>query len=368
MKKILLALLCLIPAVTFAQTGPAAPGAGNYLLIDTTYTVGTSVANQTKARITYKNSTGTKVTGVQFRVFYDKIAFKTPSVVLVTANSDLNLQSVNDTTNGNITITLVYIGSSSTYTLPNAETFEITFNHAPAATFQNLTAIDSMKFTGALSYTQLASKQSGMDTTLSLHSYGGYFYRPRFTYTATFTNVTGTPSKNITVSLEKKPKTSGTWAIVSTKSTGLTGTVSYDEFIDTTYWAVRLQVKGDTISTGNIVSVADAQRVNQFVLGTATPAGFDFHSSDVNGDNQITISDAYVIFGRIAGRFNTWVNNVKDIKFFTATEYNTISTATTNLTATTPGVTNFTYDIVAGQPNSVTYYVLGMGDANGTGI
>ncbi len=124
----------------------------------------------------------------------------------------------------------------------------------------------------------------------------------------------------------------------------------------------------NTISTGNIVSVADAQRVNQFVLGTATPAGFDFHSSDVNGDNQITISDAYVIFGRIAGRFNTWVNNVKDIKFFTATEYNTISTATTNLTATTPGVTNFTYDIVAGQPNSVTYYVLGMGDANGTGI
>ena len=84
--------------------------------------------------------------------------------------------------------------------------------------------------------------------------------------------------------------------------------------------------------------------------------------------NQITISDAYVIFGRIAGRFNTWVNNVKDIKFFTATEYNTLSTATTNLTATTPGVTNFTYDIVAGQPNSVTYYVLGMGDANGTGI
>ena len=203
---------------------------------------------------------------------------------------------------------------------------------------------------------------------LSLHSYGGYFYRPRFTYTATFTNVTGTPSKNITVSLEKKPKTSGSWTIVTTKSTGTTGIVSYDEFIDTTYWAVRLEVKGDTMSTGPIVSVADAQKVNQYVLGTATPAGFDFYSSDVNGDNQITISDAYVIFGRIAGRFSTWVNNVKDIKFFTSSEYTTINAATTNLTATTPGVTNFTYDIVAGQPNSVTYYVLGMGDANGTGL
>ena len=121
-------LVCVLPMLSFAQTGPAAPGNGNYLLIDTTYTVGTSVANQTKAKITYKNSTGTKVTGVQFRVFYDKVAFKTPAVALVTANSDLNLQYVADTTNGHITITLVYIGSSTTYTLPGAETFEITLN------------------------------------------------------------------------------------------------------------------------------------------------------------------------------------------------------------------------------------------------
>jgi hypothetical protein len=368
MKKLLLTLLCLIPAITFAQTGPAAPGAGNYLLIDTTYTVGTSVANQTKARVTYKNSTSTKVTGVQFRVFYDKVAFKTPSVALVTANPDLNLQHVVDITNGHITVTLVYIGSSSTYTLPNAETFEITFNHAPAATFQNLTAIDSMKFTGASSYSPIASTQSGMDTALTLHNFGGYFFRPKLDFAATFTNVTGTPSKNLTVSLEKKPKTSGSWAIVTTKSTGTTGVVNFSEFIDTTYWAVRLQVKGDTISTGPIVSVADAQKVNQFVLGTATPVGFDFYSSDVNGDNALTISDAYVIFGRIAGRFSTWVNNVKDIKFFTPSEYTTINTSTTNLTSTIPGVTNFTYNIVGGGPSSVTYYVLGMGDANGTGI
>jgi hypothetical protein len=32
-----------------------------------------------------------------------------------------------------------------------------------------------------------------------------------------------------------------------------------------------------------------------------------------------------------------------------------------------PGVTNFTYEIIAGQPSTVTYYVCVPGDANGTG-
>jgi hypothetical protein len=35
---------------------------------------------------------------------------------------------------------------------------------------------------------------------------------------------------------------------------------------------------------------------------------------------------------------------------------------------TIPGVTNFTFDLVAGQPDSVTFYVLAPGDANGTGF
>jgi hypothetical protein len=370
MKRIIsFFLFMLLSMAIIAQTGPAAPSAGNWLIIDTTYTVGTSVANQTKARITYKNTTNTKVTGVQFRVFYDKVAFKTPTMALVTANPDLNLQYVVDTTNGHITTTLVYTGTSSTFSLSNGETFEITFNHAQASTFQYLTAIDSMKFTGAQAYSPIASKQSGMDTTLSLYSYGGSFYRPRLKFHGTFTNVSGTKTKNLTISLEKKPKSGGSWSIVTTQTTGVTGTFAFDEIIDTTYWLARIEVRGDTMSLGNVVSIADAQKVNQYVLGTATPSGFDYYTADVNGDYNITISDAYVIFGRMAGRFNAWVNNVKDVKFFTVSEYNTvISSPSTNYTSTIPGSTNITFDIVAGQPDSVNYYVAAIGDANATGF
>jgi hypothetical protein len=88
----------------------------------------------------------------------------------------------------------------------------------------------------------------------------------------------------------------------------------------------------------------------------------------VNGDGQITISDVYAIYGRISGRFNSWINNVKDVKFFTSSEYANINGSSSNLTSTIPGITNFTFEILPGTSDTVTYYVMGMGDANGTGF
>ena len=370
MKKVLLFLLVAFASLsTYAQSGPAAPSSGNWLLIDTSYTVGSSVANQTSAIISYQNSTATKVTAVQFRVFYDKIAFKTPTVALIPSATSLSLQYTTDTTAGNITISLVYTGNSSSYTLPTGKMFNITFNHAPAATFQYLTSIDSIKFTGAATFTQLASTQSGNDTTLSLYSYGGAFNRPMLKFHGHFANVTGTDAKNITVSLEKQPKSGGSWAILETQTTDVNGLFAFNDIVDTTWWNTRIEVKGDTMSLGGTISTADAQKVNRFVLGLDNPVAFDYYSSDVNGDNLISISDAYVIYGRLAGRFNAWVNSVKDVKFFTPSEYSTITgTPATNYTSTIPGTTNIIYNIIGGGVDSVTYYVLGKGDANATGF
>ena len=58
--------------------------------------------------------------------------------------------------------------------------------------------------------------------------------------------------------------------------------------------------------------------------------GFDYYAADVNGSTNITISDAYGVFGRVSGRFTAWPNSVKDIKFFTPTEYTAINGSSTN--------------------------------------
>ena len=369
MKKYILSLLAVLFVTTaFSQSAPPAPGTGIYALLDTTYKVGTQTEGVTKVRLTLQNNTTTKTTAVQFRVFYDKNAFSAASAALVSTSSSLDIQFVDNPSNGYITVTLVYTGSSSTYTLPTGEVFEVTLTHVAATTFQNLTAIDSVKWTGATSFPQYASTQAGADTGLTLYSYGGAMVRPSLKFHGRFVNVTGTGAKNIIVALEKKPKTGSTWTVVDTSLTSAAGAFAFDQFVDTTYWNARITVKGDTLTTNTIVSTADAAKVNQYVLGTATPTGFDYYAADVNGSNSITISDVYGIFARLAGRFTAWPNSVPDVKFFTQADYSTINGSSTNYTSTISGTPNVSYDIIAGGVDSVTYYVLGYGDANGTGF
>ena len=350
----------------FSQV-PVAPSGGIWGIIDTQYQVGTTAQGSTQAKITLQNTTLTKYAGTQFRVFYDNTAFTNAAVSLIGSTTNLDLQYVTNTTNGYITITLVYTGPSATYTLANGERFLITFTHAAPAVFNNLSSITPLTWTGAQAFPTYAAKQDGMDTTLSVHNYGGNFIFQNFQYAGTFTNVTGSPSKYLNLALERRPQGGGSWAQHSTYTTDLTGNFTISVPLDTTYWDVRLAIKGDTMGVGNIISSTDAQQINQWVLGNGTMSGFDYYTADVNNTGNITISDAWGVFGRVSGRFTEWPNNVEDVKFFTASEYSTINGSSTNYTQTIPGSTNFNFEIIAGQPSSVTFYVMVPGDANGTG-
>jgi hypothetical protein len=344
-----------------------APSGGIWGIIDTQYQVGTTAQGSTQAKITLQNTTLTKYAGTQFRVFYDNTAFTNAAVSLIGSTTNLDLQYVTNTTNGYITITLVYTGPSATYTLANGERFLITFTHAAPAVFNNLASIAPLTWTGAQAFPTYAAKQDGMDTTLSVHNYGGNFIFQNFQYAGTFTNVTGSPAKYLNLALERRPQGGGSWVQHSTYATDLTGNFTISVPLDTTYWDVRLAIKGDTMGVGNIISSTDAQQINQWVLGNGTMSGFDYYTADVNNTGNITISDAWGVFGRVSGRFTEWPNNVEDVKFFTASEYSTINGSSTNFTQTIPGSTNFNFEIIAGQPSSVTFYVMVPGDANGTG-
>ncbi len=366
LKSLLFGLLFFLPFIGKAQV-PAAPSNGLWGIIAAQYQVGTTAQGTTDAKITLQNTTLTKFAGVQFRVFYDNVAFTNATVSLIGSTTNLDLQYVTNTANGYITITLVYTGPSATYTIPNGERFLITFNHAPAATFNNLASISNLTWTGAQSFTSYAAKQDGMDTTLSVHNYGGVFTPVNFAYHGTFTNVTGSPAKYLNLALQRRPFGGNTWTQHSTYVTDINGDFNISVPLDTTYWDVRLAIQGDTMGVGNIISSTDAQQINQWVLGNGTMTGFDYFTADVNGSNNTTISDVWGVFGRVSGRFTQWPNNTKDVKFFTTSEFATINGSNTNYTSTIPGVTNFTFDILPGQPDSVVYYVMVPGDANGTG-
>ena len=366
LKGLLFGLLFLLPFIGKAQV-PAAPSNGLWGIIASQYQVGTTTQGNTTAKITLQNTTLTKFAGVQFRVFYDKIAFTNATVSLIGSTTNLDLQYITNAANGYITVTLSYTGPSASYTIPNGERFLITFTHAAAATFNNLASISNLTWTGLQTFTPYAAKQDGMDTTLSVHNYGGVFTPVNFAYHGTFTNVTGTGAKTLKLALERRPLGGSTWAQHSVYTTDNDGDFTISVPLDTTYWDVRLAVQGDTMGVGNIVSSTDAQLINQWVLGNGTMTGFDYYTADVNGSYGTTISDVWGVFGRVSGRFTSWPNNTKDVKFFTAPQYTTINGSSTNYTSTIAGVTNFTFEILPGQPDSVVYYVMVPGDANGTG-
>jgi hypothetical protein len=206
----------------------------------------------------------------------------------------------------------------------------------------------------------------GNDTTLVVYSYGGRFNQKMLRFAGKFINTTGTNAKNLWVSLEKKSPT-GSWTTVLTQKTNNSGVVVFYKNIDTTYWDVRMAIKGDTMTPGSVFSTADAQKINQAVLGQYAVKGFDYYSMDVNGaDGNVTIADVYSVYGRLAGRFTSWPNSQNDVKFFTVSEYNTINGSGTNYTGTIAGLTNLYYSIDG--KDSITYYVNVKGDANGTGF
>lgn len=352
-----------------AQTCPTPTNSGAFITLDPTYQLGSYSQGKTNVGLCYYNSTTDKLTATQFRVFYDATAFSgVDSVVVSNTNFPNYLQYRDNPAGGYVTITMTYTGTDPNFTLPNGSMFTLTLNHNStlSTTYLNPT---SMTFVGGSSFSQLATTQTGNDYTLGLENFGGAFLPQTFSYKGRFLNVTGSAAKNIPVVLEKSLKNSSSWVSVATSTSGLDGRWNFTNVsVDTSAWNVRINVKGDTLGYGNIVTTTDAQQVNKFLLGVDQPSGFDFYTSDVNGDNSISISDVFTLFARVSGRFTSWVNSVSDVLFFTETEYNTIDGSTSNLRSTIPGQTNFTKLIGNNEPDSVTYYVASPGDANGTGF
>ena len=369
MKKLFSSLVTtLFAVVTYAQSASTSPGTGHWVVIDSGYQVATSSAGQTVAPLYFYNtSTSENITGMQYRVFYDKTAFTAVVPSLKISSSDQYLQYVDDNTNGHLTVTVAYTGSSSTFNYSNGATFDLTFTHAAESVWNTLDSIKTLKVSGVQSFSNKAATSWGNDTTLVVYSYGGRFNQKVLRFAAKFKNVTGSDAKFLWVSLEKRAKGSSSWSQIEAKTTNSLGHVVFKKFLDTTYWDVRMVVKGDTMTPGNVFSTADAQKINQAILAQYSPAGFDYYTMDVNGsDGNITIADVYSVYGRLAGRFTAWPNSKKDILFFTVAEYNAINGSSTNYTGTYTGETNFIYSVDG--KDSITYYVAVKGDANSTGF
>jgi len=133
MKKILFILGLMLGYNSYSQSCPTPTVNGAHVTIDPTYQVGTAAAGKTNVGLCFFNNSGTDVTAVQFRLFYDKQAFGSVDTITLTNTSFPHyLQYQDNPTNGYVTITMTYTGSLNNFTIPNGGLFEVNFNHTPA--------------------------------------------------------------------------------------------------------------------------------------------------------------------------------------------------------------------------------------------
>ena len=361
MKKTITLITALLTTVlTYGQT--TSPDASKpYIILDSTYSLeSVTSSNNTVVDLYYDNTSGNAVKGIQFSFNYDKDVFDSPTVTYNNTSGPVGYMSTDvDETNGIVKVVWAYDGASTTFDIITGNMFDVALPFKSSYTNGTVNGID---FTSDL--TAYYAQTDGTDATLGTSDNGGNFAEPVFDYVATILNNNTNPAESIPVILQKSSD-GNTWVDVTTATSAADGTVTFSENIDQGYWQIRLKIEGG-LDASTALSTADANMIAQIAAGVQTTSGIQFYTGNPNQANGITVSDSYLLFARLAQGLNAYSNN-PDVLFFTEAQYNTINASSSDQSSSIPGLTEF----LSPQINGTTagnYYLLVLGDANGTGL
>ena len=361
MKKILTLLSVILTTLTVYGQTTSPDATKPYIILDSTYNLESiSSSNNTIVDLYYDNTSGNDVKGIQFSFSYDETVFDSPTITYNNTSGPVGYMSTNvDTTNGIVKVVWVYDGASTTFNLTAGNMFDVSL---PFKSNYTNGTVDGIDFTNNL--TAYYAQTDGTDAVLGTSDNGGNFIEPAFDYVATILNSATNPAESIPVILQKSAD-GNTWVDVATDTTAANGTATFSENIDQDYWQVRLKIASG-LDASTALSTADANMMAQIAAGVQSTSGIQFYTGNPNQANGITISDAYLLFARLAQGLNAYTNN-PDVLFFTEAQYNTINAASSDQSGTISGQEEF----LSPQINGTTagnFYLLVLGDANGTGL
>ena len=122
-----------------------------------------------------------------------------------------------------------------------------------------------------------------------------------------------------------------------------------------TEWYIQFDAPNPVTS----LQMSDILSIHSVILGTTTFNGLHYYNYDLNGDNNISISDAVYLNFKRTGIFSTWISSFNS-RYFTPTQYNAIKNQVLNLKPTYPGVSSITINnpVSGGTTN---YYLISPG-------
>ncbi len=315
---------------------------------------------------TFTGSTGFASTSGGNPAGYYDYAYTKDTVPRITAGQNISI-SYTAVTNGNymeyFKLWIDFNGNGSLTDvgeLVHSANYQWTGTKTVTATFTVPTSV----YNGEV-YMRFVMQYSGSPVICGTYAYGNTFdFKTRivgatdpFSYTGYIYNSEGVGIQNIPVKFYSKLKSASSYTYESSINTDANGKYTISSTKDATVYDFQVEISSLTISSP---AVSDAQSFNQKVLSQSFNSR-DYYRMDVNGDDNLTITDVYLVYARIIGR--GWRSGIPVYRIFTPTEWSTISTSSSNLKSTYSGNQTITLSGVSNKGIS-NYYLVRTGWRN----
>jgi len=374
MKRLLLTLIAVMGlSATYAQNGATevlTPPNSNsaYILVDTLFTLEESPVGYTEVYLHFSNPTLDEVKAVQFQINYDADAFASaqifwgPTAVGVTDKYGSYFDN-----NGVLNVIASYTGNTSTFDWANGAMFKLKLNNSAIYNAES----DSLFFNPSTTYQSIYTTGNGVDNVLGLENYGGNFQQPIINYPIHVYNVDSSDAQGVWYSAYARHKDSTQlgWTLIEADSTDSNGLAIVTTPLDTTKYFLRLVGQTDTMTDGGALSITDAYKLANHASQQDTLKAIQWLQGDINESGDVTISDAFAVFNRLALSQTNWNN------LFTGVYNTTLLTPDAYLTALqsqsaplwTVAPRQYSIDTIQNGNDSAIAFLYVVGDATNTG-
>ena len=357
-RKINLIILFLLGSKVYAQSPLCASRPTNFCC---EYVSSVTINGRTYAGSTgYSASSGGNPAG-----YYD-YAYTKDTVPRITAGQSISISYTGQTNGNYMEYFKLWIDFNGNGVLTDAGELVHSSNYSWLGT-KTVTAtftVPTSVYNGEV-YMRFVMQYSGSPVICGTYAYGNTFdFKTRivgatdpFSYTGYIYNSEGIGIQNIPIKFYSKLKSSSTYTYESSINTDANGKYTISSTKDATVYDFQIEISSLTISSP---AVSDAQSFNQKVLQQSFNSR-DYYRMDVNNDNNFTVTDVYLVYAKIIGR--GWKSGIPVYRIFTPTEWNTISTSSTNLKSTYSGTQTITLSGVSNKGSS-NYYLIRTGFRN----
>jgi hypothetical protein len=388
MKKTLMFLAFMLGTFTSIQAQSTSGNGGSTPWVVLTEEYDTSPFNDTtNVDVYFDGSSYTGyVTSVQFKVAYDGVTFDSLYTIKSNLSNDYVMSYNEDQDNDEVLISIVYIGSSTTTTIPGGSIVTLKLDNVPVKLlYSNEQNITAFTFAG---YTAGGSNSNGTDISVGTFSHGGAVKIPHRKFSGYVLDYgTGKGITNLEYQLYRGNSLMTTvlgGQPTKTSSTGYYELVYYEHY----YGAITSQTdfdflfKTEALDSDAALSTADAYKVLLYANEKIALNAYQRLAADVNHSHTVTIADSYTLYSYNAGAYNNWSNfgagGYRDVMFIRPEDVKYLEGDSTTVTSVgtgplgfSPQETNWTYDLNAYNGISdltENFYVVIMGDVNLTSL